>query len=132
MNQRYDWRIVTTLLVLTPVAGGLLYWKPWETEVWITTTPDAFVAPAVIYRQPGESISTLAVGITPAPWPAEADKILRAAKRGRVVHVTLKSNNATDTFDVYGMSPDGNLLIDLRSMSNEKRVSDLLLRGKEN
>jgi hypothetical protein len=128
MFRNFVWRI-PAILILIAIVSGLCYLQPWEKEVWITTTPDAFVVPAIGRGQAEEMVDKLGVGITPAPWPKEAGKILRAAKRGRIVHVTLVSKNATDRFDISGVSPAGNLLIDVKSMIDVKRVSSLLLYG---
>lgn len=126
--QRPVSRVIAASAMLA-LASLCWYLRPWEREVWVTTTPEAFVTPAItalLGARPGEMV----VGITPAPWPKEAGNILRAARRGRIVHVTLISKNAVDRFDVIGVTPEENLVVDTKSMTDQTRVVHLLLGGK--
>jgi hypothetical protein len=128
---RNIFRRIPVGLIFALAAMWLFYTKPWETEVWITTTPDAFVGPAIGPDLAEIVPGKIGVGITPAPWPEEAREILRAAEHGRVVHVTLVTNDSTYKFDISGISPAGNLLVDIRSMSDAKLVTNLLRFGSK-
>lgn len=121
--------LLYSLMISVGIVVLFLYVKPWEKEVWITTTPDAFVRPAIPLRAGERNDGRLVVSISPSIGPKSADEIYRAAKRGRIVHVTLVSKNSTDKFDITGISADGNLLIEVSSMSDVKRVTSLLKFG---
>jgi hypothetical protein len=116
---------VSTMVALVSLCW---YFRPWEREVWVTTTPEAFVTPAIT-SLPGARPGVMVVGITPEPWPKEAGNILRAARRGRM-HVTLISKNAVDRFDVIGVTREENLVVDTKSMTDQNRVVHLLFDGK--
>jgi hypothetical protein len=105
-DRKYLWLAAAFLIVV----GLTLNARPSEKEVSITTTPDSFVSPAIPLREGERDDGRLVIGITPAPWPESATAIYRAAKHGRIVHVTLVSKRATDKFDITGMSAEGNLL----------------------
>jgi hypothetical protein len=129
MNTKFA--VVATILFAS--AAWLFLTKPWETEVWVSTSADAFVTPSL--GMPYEKIDPqkLAIGITPAPSPESAREIMRAAKQGKIVHVTIDINNEKLTFDIDGMSPNGNLLVNKATMSNLERVTEVLIdddRGK--
>jgi hypothetical protein len=117
--------------VLFLAISAIVLWdlKPWIKEVWISTTPDAFVRPALPPDDGKRNNTHLVVSISPSPGPKEADEIYRSAKRGRIVHVTLVSKRNRDYFDITGVTPDGNLLVDVSSMSDVTRVTSLLKFG---
>jgi hypothetical protein len=130
MIRKYTWYVLISMAVAT-VVSWLAYMRPWEKEVWITTTPDSFVVNAAESDQLAIETTKISVGITPAPWPEEAQEIMRAARRGQIVHITLVSKSATDKFDIIGVSVSGNLIVDVKSMSNSKRVNALLRHGEK-
>jgi len=110
---------------------GLIYYTPWQREVWVTTTPEAFAAmppdPSEAASHPG----MLPLGLTPAAWPEEAGQIYHAAELGKVVHVTLQTAAGQEKFDVIGLSKRGEVLVPLKSMSNASRLRKLLLSRSE-
>ena len=130
MIRKYVWHALF-LIAIVAASSWLVYMRPWEREVWITTTLDSFVVNASASEQLAFETNKMSVGITPAPWPEEARAIMRAAKRGQIVHISLVSKNATDKFDINGVSAAGDLIIDVKSMSDSKRVIALLRGGEK-
>ena len=97
-------------------------------KISIRTTPDAFVVPATAA---GEQISADLVlfAITPAPWPEEAHLISSAAKRGKIVHVTVVIEGRDESFDVIGVSSTGQMLASIASMSTPDKITKMLKYG---
>jgi len=110
------------------LAAWLFVNQPWQREVWVTTTMEAFSGPG-----PGEAFSSfrdgkvyLIVGLTPAPWPDEARTIWSAARRGKRVHITVLRQQGTLRFDADGTTSDGNLLVPCASAGEANRLAGAL------
>lgn len=116
------------LVVAAAVSAGIVarYFTPWEREITVITTADAFVGPTIGLKPEVIEPGLIAFGITPAAWPAEARAISRAAERGTIVHVVVNAHNQNHTFDVVGVSPNGNLLAAVGSMSDARGTSAML------
>jgi hypothetical protein len=128
--RRYVWRVLVVVAVAV-IAGWLALARPWEKEVWISTTPDSFVLTVPDSRHVAIDPNTTLIGITPAPWPHEAGQIMRAARRGQIVHIMLVTKYDVNQFDITGVSASGDLIVDIKSMSDSKRVKQLLESGRE-
>jgi hypothetical protein len=102
--------------------------RPWENKVSISTTRDAFVGP-----RPGSALisnsqsgTLLKIGITPAPWPSEAKLIWDQASRGRRVHITIRDPQRRISFDIVGVSIDGDLLVPCHSSNDAEQLVEKL------
>jgi hypothetical protein len=114
---------VAIILLFAFAVAILIYIKPWETEVWINTTPDAFVKSVNINNDHDVANEIYLLSITPAPWPKEAEVIMKAAKRGRLVHVNMVSNAGEVKFDIRGISADERLIVDIASISDVQKFT---------
>ncbi|MFB9241248.1 hypothetical protein IV454_30750 [Massilia antarctica] len=87
--------------------------SPWEREVSVTTSHETFTGPGpgIKILQIRDMRFVLLLGITPAPWPAEAHDIWQAARRGKVVHVAVPENGAVLRFDISGVTETGEMMI---------------------
>lgn len=115
--------VLCILLVFT-----LSWYKPWQSEVWISTDKEAFLGP-----HPGTDLVTkkdrkiiLLLSITPAPWPKEAWDILHAAKLGKLVHVTVHKKDLALKFDIKGIAPTGEVLVQCSSEEEAKEIISAL------
>lgn len=108
--------------------GWLFTGRPWQRELWVTTTMDAFVGarPGTAALGVSGGRIKLVVGITPAPWPEEAHAIAAAVRHGKRVHVTVRTNEEAIRFDTDGMTPDGELRIVCASAQEAKRLAQAL------
>ncbi len=118
--------VLASAAAISTVAA-LTYFTPWVKDISIRTTPDAFVGPVIGLGKEVLPPNTIAFEITPAAWPEEAHLISRAARRGKVVHVTVLLEGAEERFDVIGVSPNGNMLASIASMSNKEKIRKMLL-----
>jgi len=105
-------------------------------EVHVLTDPSAFVSAKslekIVEETDGEIY--LLVGITPAPFPEEADVIYRAAKnRRKTVIVTLKNTSPAVTFKMIGgLTKEGDMRIQCASREEAKALSShLKVRWRE-
>jgi hypothetical protein len=116
--------IAAGAVLLTCLGVWLMTWQPWQREVSISTTREAFVGPVLI--RAAQSGVVLSLQITPAPWPAEAFDIWKAANHGKLVHITVHHKDRTLAFDITGTSSQGELLVPCRSANEAWRIVDLL------
>lgn len=126
-NKRFIIGATTTIVIFY-----LLWWvvqiRPWEKEISVTTSFEAFTGPYagtdILQRRNKKVILSLA--ITPAPWPNEARIILQAAQSGKIVHVSIPSDGYILRFDISGVSQSGEMMIICDSEQQAKRIISAL------
>lgn len=106
----------------------LIQYRPWEKEVSISTTKEAFTGPNVgtelLKKRDGKTI--LQIAITPAPWPKEAKTIWQAAEAGKIVHVLVLMEKSQLRFDITGISLSGHLQIECQSEQEARKIVEAL------
>ncbi len=119
------WLLAIACLAL---AWWLFEYRPWEREIAVRTTAEAFVGPS-----PGEELISkqerhveLYLSITPAAWPEEARVMYSAARRGTIVHVTVPDGAKSLNFDVEGLSKTGKMRVNCKSIEEAQHILQVL------
>ena len=120
--------IFLSLIVLFIVIGIVIVYNAFDkSEVHISTDSSAFVSVAPgdqkIEEIDGELY--LLAGITPAPFPEEADDIYRhAKKKGKTIWITMKNSSPEIKFKmVGGLSKKGYMRIKCNSLEEAKALA---------